>query len=65
MAKTKLFDPEADLMGAMCNLTPKNAKQWYKEYLEFHKGVDQGVSYLVGYFMPAKAKMLRKAFGFA
>lgn len=30
--------------------TEELAKKWYKEYLEYHKGVDQGVNYMIGYF---------------
>ena len=30
--------------------TEKLAKKWWKEYLKYHNGEDQGVHYLIGYF---------------
>lgn len=45
------FEPESDLMWQLEKLrTEPIAKKWWKEYLEYHKGKDQGVSYLIGYF---------------
>ena len=26
------------------------AKKWWKEYLTYHNGIDQGVKYCIGYF---------------
>jgi hypothetical protein len=41
----------------------EDAKDWYKQYLEFHKEKDQGISYLIGYFNPKKAQELKNWFG--
>lgn len=56
----KIFKPKDDLMKSLSELTSKNAKQWYKEYLEYHNGKDQGIGYLIGYFPTVKANKLRK-----
>ncbi len=59
--KMKLkFNPEGNLMSQLSKLTKNTAKEWYKEYLKYHKGVDQGINYLIGYFPETKRKMLRK-----
>lgn len=45
------FDPEGDLMLQLADLTTEAlAKKWYKQYLKYHRGVDQGVQYMIGYF---------------
>lgn len=59
----KIFNPEENLMKQMSRLNSKNASKWYKEYLKFHNGVDQGVDYLIGYFSDKKKGMLKKQFG--
>lgn len=60
---SNLFKPEQDLMKQLFKLTKDNASQWYKEYLAFHKGKDQGIYYLIGYFSDKKRLMLKKQFG--
>lgn len=45
-----LFHPQRPLLSQLSKLTEDTAAQWYKEYLDYHKGVDQGVKYLIGYF---------------
>lgn len=45
------FSLEASLMWQLEKLTTKAlAKKWWKEYLSYHNGVDQGVKYCIGYF---------------
>ena len=49
------FEPESLLMWQLELLTTEVlAKKWWKEYLEYHKGVDQGVKYCIGYFADEK-----------
>lgn len=62
-SKRKYFNPEGDLMKQLSQLDKTNAKQWYKEYLDYHNGEDQGVSYVIGYFTDEKRKFLKKEFG--
>ncbi len=46
-----LFEPEGDLMWQLELLkTEELAKKWWKEYLRYHNGIDQGVKYCIGYF---------------
>jgi hypothetical protein len=45
------FNTEASLMWQLEKLTTnKLAKKWFKEYLQYHKGIDQSVKYSIGYF---------------
>jgi len=45
------FEPESDLMWQLEKLvTEELAKKWWKEYLSYHNGKDQGVRYMIGYF---------------
>jgi 2-iminoacetate synthase ThiH len=60
MKTYKYFKPNGDLMKQLSQLTKENGKQWYEEYMSFHKGVDQGVNYLIGYFPEKRANQLRK-----
>ena len=49
------FNTESSLMGQLSLLkTKKLATKWYKEYLEYHNGVDQGINYMIGYFADEK-----------
>jgi len=64
MKAYQYFKPNGNLMSQLDMLTKKNAKEWYKEYLSYHKGIDQGIYYLVGYFTDEKRKFLKKQFGF-
>jgi hypothetical protein len=58
-----VFEEDSSLMSQLSLLTTKRlAKKWWKEYLAYHKGVDQGVSYVVGYFSADKASELREWF---
>lgn len=55
------FKPENDLMPQLVSLTSeKIAKKWYKQYLEYHKGIDQGIYYLIGYFPDNHRNNLKK-----
>ena len=45
------FEPNSSLMWQLEKLTTQDlAEKWWKEYLEYHNGIDQGVKYLIGYF---------------
>jgi hypothetical protein len=45
------FEPDSLLMWQLQKLnTEELTKKWWKEYLEYHNGVDQGVKYSIGYF---------------
>ena len=49
------FEKESSLMWQLEFLKTKElAKKWYKEYLEYHKGIDQGINYMIGYFADEK-----------
>lgn len=59
-----LFKPKEKLMPQLDALTNETtAKQWWKEYLEFHNGKDQGIWYLIGYFNTEKTQQLKTWFG--
>jgi hypothetical protein len=58
-----IFKPEENLMKQLSSLRKDNAKQWYKEYILYHQGVDQGISYMIGYFKENHRNLLKKAFG--
>mgnify|MGYP003386841142 CR=1 FL=1 len=45
------FELESDLMWQLEKLKTEDlAKKWWKEYLKYHNGIDQGVKYCIGYF---------------
>ena len=56
------FEPEGNLMSQLEKLiTRKLAQKWYKQYLIYHNGKDQGVDYLIGYFTNiSRRRNLRK-----
>lgn len=57
------FDPKQNLMEALSSLdNEKDAIQWYTEYLKYHKGIDQGVNYMISYLSCAQASHLREWF---
>lgn len=46
-----VFEPKSDLMWQLEKLkTEELATKWWKEYLAFHNGDNQGIKYLFGYF---------------
>jgi len=52
-----IFDPEASLMWQLELLDNEEiAEKWYKDYLNYHNGIDQGVSYCIGYFASSKRR---------
>jgi hypothetical protein len=60
------FETDSSLMSQLSLLkTKKLAKKWYADYLHYHKGVDQGVGYMIGCFADVEhADNLREWFGF-
>jgi len=59
--KRLLFDPERSLMAQLADIdNEEQAKDWYKQYLNYHQGKDQGVKYLIGYFIDTKRNLLNK-----
>lgn len=51
------FEPKSNLMWQLELLTEESlAKKWWKEYLNYHGGKDQGVIYCIGYFANKKHK---------
>lgn len=59
--KFRHFRPKEDLMPQLVRLnTEEKAKAWYREYIAFHNGRDQGVRYLIGYFSPDRCSELTK-----
>lgn len=46
-----VFEEDSSLMSQLSLLkTKKLAQKWWAEYLAYHNGEDQGVSYVIGYF---------------
>jgi hypothetical protein len=56
------FKPNKSLMSQLSNLTKKNAKKWYKEYLRFTKGASKEIKDLIKLLPTEQYNLLKKEF---